>query len=234
MTIPPLPEDWNTHLNQPLDDKKHESLWGKLTQEYASHPICPPREELFQAFEWTPFTEVKALILGQDPYHGPGQAHGLAFSVTPQTPVPPSLKNIYKELEADLGVPSAEHGYLKAWAEQGVLMLNAMLSVRQGEAASHRKLGWENFTDQVIHTLSTEKEAMAFVLWGKFAQSKKKHIDTRKHLVIESAHPSPLGAYRGFWGSHPFSKINQFLTQHQQSPIDWELPTQAHIKEQRR
>ena len=185
--------------------------------------IYPLASEFFAAFNETPFDNVKVVIIGQDPYHGPGQAHGLCFSVLPGTPLPPSLKNIYKELESDLGIPPAQTGYLMPWARQGVLLLNATLSVRAGQAGSHQNKGWEEFTDAVIDQINQKKEHVAFLLWGSYAQKKGKNIDRSKHYVIQAPHPSPLSAHRGFFGSKPFSKINHYLREKGLQEIDWSL-----------
>lgn len=185
--------------------------------------IYPKGENYFAALNATPFEKVKVVILGQDPYHGPGQAHGLSFSVPPTEPLPPSLLNIFKELQSDLGLPSPKTGYLKKWAEQGVLLLNAVLTVEDGKPAAHRGQGWEQFTDAIVHLLNRERHNLVFVLWGAYAQKKGAFIDRKKHFVIESAHPSPLSAYRGFFGSRPFSKINNYLNSRGLDPIDWSL-----------
>lgn len=187
------------------------------------HKIYPKPSNWFAAFDHTPFDKVKVIILGQDPYHGVGQAHGLSFSVPHGVPPPPSLLNIFKELETDVGLKRPRHGYLLKWTEQGVLLLNSVLTVRDGQAASHQKRGWEEFTDQVIHTLNDKREHLVFILWGSYAQKKGQFIDRKKHLAIEGVHPSPLSASRGFMGSRPFSKCNAYLVQHGQKPIDWSL-----------
>jgi uracil-DNA glycosylase len=186
--------------------------------------IYPRGKEFFAALNHTPFENVKVVILGQDPYHGPEQAHGLCFSVRPGVQVPPSLQNIYKELKTDLGIEPPNHGCLTHWADQGVLLLNATLSVEAGKAGSHQKRGWEAFTDKIIDTLNRERESIVFVLWGSYAQKKGEFIDTKKHLVIRCVHPSPLSAHRGFFGSKPFSKINKYLSLKGKKPIDWSLP----------
>ena len=186
--------------------------------------IYPASDDWFSAYNTTPFDRVKVVILGQDPYHGPKQAHGLCFSVPPGVKIPPSLLNIYKELESDLGIPHASHGCLKHWAEQGVLLLNATLSVEAGKAGAHQKQGWEEFTDRTIALLNEKREGLVFILWGSYAQKKGAIIDASKHCVIKSPHPSPLSAHRGFLGSQPFSKANQYLLDHGQTPIDWRLP----------
>lgn len=186
--------------------------------------IYPRGADMFAAFNHTPMDQVKVVILGQDPYHGPDQAHGLCFSVKPGVKIPPSLINIYKELKADLDIDPPDHGYLGHWADQGVLLLNATLSVEAGKAGSHQGKGWEDFTDQVIQILNEQREGLVFVLWGSYAQKKGSIVDSTKHFVIQSPHPSPLSASRGFFGSKPFSKINQFLQQRGQEAIDWSLP----------
>lgn len=190
----------------------------------AGRKIYPRPSEIFSAFDHTPFEKVKVVILGQDPYHGPGQAHGLAFSVRPGVAPPPSLRNIFKELQSDVGVSRPDHGYLVSWADQGVLLLNAVLTVRQGQAASHQGRGWERFTDKAIHLLAEKREHLVFVLWGSYAQKKGQFIDRKKHLVLEGPHPSPLSASRGFFGSKPFSKINGYLKKNGLKEIDWSLP----------
>lgn len=195
----------------------------------AKKKIYPQPSEIFNALNHTPFNKVKVVILGQDPYHGPHQAHGLSFSVRPGVSLPPSLLNIFKELQSDLGVLRAQHGYLMSWADQGVLLLNATLTVEAGKAGSHQKKGWEEFTDKVIAALSEKREHIVFVLWGAYAQKKGAMIDRKKHFVIESPHPSPLSASRGFLGSRPFSKINSYLRKTGQSEIDWRLPSLSDI-----
>jgi uracil-DNA glycosylase len=185
--------------------------------------VYPPRDEVFAALHLTPFAEVKAVILGQDPYHGPNQAHGLCFSVPRGVQPPPSLQNIFKELEADLGISPPEHGCLDGWARQGVLLLNASLTVRAGRAASHQGKGWEVFTDEVLRTVNTKPERVVFILWGASARKKKALIDTSRHVIIESPHPSPLSASNGFFGSRPFSRANAALVDAGREPIDWAL-----------
>lgn len=187
--------------------------------------VYPPGPEIFNALNTTPLAKVKVVILGQDPYHGAGQAHGLCFSVRRGVMLPPSLQNIYKEIEADLGIARAQHGELTHWAEQGVLLLNSVLTVQAGQAASHQNRGWEVFTDAVIHVLNDKCENLVFLLWGSYAQRKGRFIDTKKHLVLRAVHPSPLSANRGGWfGCHHFSKTNQYLEAHGKTPIDWSLP----------
>ena len=189
--------------------------------------IYPPGPQIFAAFDATPFDAVKVVILGQDPYHGDGQAHGLCFSVLPGVPVPPSLLNIYKELESDVGFVRPEHGYLMPWAQRGVLLLNAVLTVEDGRAGAHQGKGWEGFTDHVVETLNREREGLVFLLWGSYAQAKGKVIDTRRHRVLKAPHPSPLSAHRGFLGCRHFSAANQFLVRTGQAPVDWSLPPRA-------
>lgn len=203
------------YFKQIADHLKTEKNQGKT--------IYPVGSNIFHAFEATPFDEVKVVILGQDPYHGARQAHGLSFSVQKGIQPPPSLINIFKELHDDVGVPIPNHGHLEKWAKQGVLLLNASLTVRAGEPMSHSKIGWEKFTDRVIEKVSEIKEHVVFVLWGRFAQEKQKLIDEKKHYIIKSAHPSPLSAKNGFFGSRPFSKINTYLIKHGIDPIDWAL-----------
>jgi uracil-DNA glycosylase len=192
-------------------------------QKQKGKTIYPAGSLIFNAFNLTPFDKVEVVILGQDPYHGPGQAHGLSFSVPIGVKPPPSLVNIYKELKSDLGIDPPTHGNLEVWAKQGVLLLNAFLTVNQSEAASHKGAGWETFTDAVIKTISDKKKGVVFILWGKFAQQKEALIDTSIHLVIKSAHPSPFSADAGFFGSKPFSKTNEYLKKHHEKVIDWKL-----------
>jgi uracil-DNA glycosylase len=190
----------------------------------AGKRIYPPGREMFAAFAATPFDRVKVAILGQDPYHGPGQAHGLCFSVPPGVPVPPSLQNIFKEIQRDLGLPVPSHGCLRAWADQGVLLLNAVLSVEDGRAGSHAGRGWEGFTDAAIEALSREREGLVFLLWGSYAQKKGAIIDRQRHCVLQAPHPSPLSAHRGFLGCGHFGKANRWLQGRGLAPIDWGLP----------
>jgi uracil-DNA glycosylase len=199
-----------------------KNLSSKVREFYLGDtPVYPPPKLVFHAFELCPFDSVRVVILGQDPYHGPGQAHGLCFSVQDGIPVPPSLRNIYKELRDDLGVQIRTTGNLESWAKQGIFLLNATLTVEAHKAGSHQKMGWERFTDAVIQKLSNEREHIVFILWGRYAQEKGKVIDTKKHLVIKSAHPSPLSAYNGFFGSKPFSATNMYLKEHGYSEIVW-------------
>ena len=191
--------------------------------------IFPPGPQIFAAFDATPFDAVKVVVLGQDPYHGAGQAHGLCFSVQPGVPVPPSLLNIYKEINADLGIAPPDHGCLLPWARQGVLLLNAVLTVEEGRAGAHQGKGWEGFTDHAIEALAREREGLVFLLWGSYAQAKGKVIDARRHRVLRAPHPSPLSAHRGFLGCGHFSAANQYLVQRGQAPIDWRLPPKAEL-----
>ncbi|MEE5987443.1 uracil-DNA glycosylase [Ligilactobacillus equi] len=220
--------DWQEVLQAEFASESYRKLHNFLKEEYRTQKIHPDMYHIFTAFELTPFQDVKVVILGQDPYHGPNQAHGLSFSVLPGQAIPPSLQNIYKELASDLGVMPVNHGYLVDWAKQGVLMLNTVLTVREGQAFSHQGRGWEKLTDTAISALSNRKQPVIFVLWGKAAQDKIKLIDTKRNIIIKSAHPSPLSAYRGFFGSKPFSKVNTALEAMGQAPINWQLP--AHVK----
>ena len=211
---------WQEKLEEEFGKPYFEALMRFVKEEYASGTVYPNQENLFRAFEHTPFDRVKVVILGQDPYHGPKQAVGLSFAVEEGVTLPPSLRNIYKELESDLGKP-VTHRDLARWATQGVLLLNATLTVRAVSPGSHQGKGWETFTDAVIRILSEEKEHVVFILWGNHARTKGAHIDRTKHLVIESAHPSPFSANRGFFGSRPFSKANAYLKEHGKEPIEW-------------
>lgn len=213
---------WKKHLNQEFGQPYMADLKKFLKTEMdKKKTIYPKASNFFKAFDSTPFDEVKVVILGQDPYHGPGQAHGLSFSVPQGVVVPPSLKNIYKEIEADLKVKMPKHGNLENWAKQGVLLLNATLSVEGGKAGSHQKRGWEQFTDGAIRALNDQREHLVFMLWGSYAQKKGEFIDRNKHLVLQSPHPSPLSAHRGFLGNRHFSKANEYLKQNGLAPIDW-------------
>lgn len=212
--------DWEAVFNK-IESKVDMSALNKvLDDKYKNGVVYPPREDIYSAFQLLPFQDVKVVILGQDPYHGPRQSHGLAFSVNEGVKIPPSLRNIYKELESDLNITRSS-GSLIDWAKQGVLLLNTTLTVDAGDAGSHRNLGWVPFTDAIIKSVSDYHEHVVFILWGKPAQSKTRLIDKSKHHIIESVHPSPLSAYRGFFGSRPFSKANEYLTAHGKSPIDW-------------
>ncbi len=215
--------DWRQALAEELGSIRHERLLRFVAAERQIGPVFPAPEEVFAAFDLCPFEAVKVVILGQDPYHGPGQAHGLCFSVPPGVPPPPSLKNILKELQDDLGQATPSSGDLSPWARQGVLLLNTTLTVRQGEPFSHAKQGWEEFSDAVIRALAQGREPCAFILWGAPAQKKAKLLDPSRHLVHTSAHPSPLSVYRGFYGSKPFSAVNSWLASRGQTPIDWSL-----------
>jgi uracil-DNA glycosylase len=220
-----LPADWKKVLKDVLASPEFEELEAFVARERREETVYPSEEDLFSAFRLTPYEEVKVLLLGQDPYHGPGQAHGLAFSVQPGVKPPPSLVNIFKELQSDVGAPKPKDGSLLRWAEQGVLLLNAVLTVRQGEANAHARHGWEHFTDAVIQKVSDKPECVVFILWGAYAQKKKPLIDTSKHVILEAQHPSPLSAKKGFFGSHPFSKTNEALKKAGREPIDWALPS---------
>lgn len=212
--------DWAEALAGVKTSPQFQTLWENVKDEYKTNTIFPPKKLIFRAIELTPFDEVKVVILGQDPYHGPGQANGLSFSVNSNVAAPPSLRNIFAELENDLGIVRRDND-LQDWAAQGVLLLNAGLTVRAHSANSHQNLGWEFFTDQIISSLSTHREHLVFVLWGSFAQKKAALIDATKHFILKSPHPSPLSAHRGFFGSKPFSKINEYLDRTKQTPIKW-------------
>ena len=201
----------------------YASLYNKVKYEYENHQVFPAADDIFNAFQFTPLSEVKVVIFGQDPYHNVGQAHGLCFSVKPDVDIPPSLVNIYQELQADLGCYIPNNGYLEKWARQGVLLLNTVLTVRAHQANSHRGIGWEQFTDAAIRVLNEQDRPIVFILWGRPAQQKKAMLNNPKHLILEAPHPSPLSAYRGFFGSRPFSKTNQFLQSHGIGPIDWQI-----------
>ncbi|MCP1143557.1 uracil-DNA glycosylase [Lysinibacillus endophyticus] len=217
--------DWQDILAEEFEKDYFIKLQKFVDEEYNITTVYPPREDVMNAFTTTPYSKVKVVLLGQDPYHGPEQAHGLCFSVNNGVPLPPSLKNIFQELQNDMGCPIPKDGNLLNWANQGVFLLNTVLTVRQGEANSHKGMGWEKFTDAVIKKLAERSQPMIFVLWGKPAQSKKKIIERvgTHHYILEAPHPSPLSAYRGFFGSKPFSKINGKLVEWGQQPIDWSL-----------
>ncbi len=219
-----FPSSWSSVLADELSADYFAQLQTFLTAERQQHRVFPPADEVFTAFALTPYERVRVLLLGQDPYHDTGQAHGLCFSVRPDVKPPPSLRNIYRELHDDLGCEVPNHGYLPSWAEQGVLMLNTVLTVRAHQAHSHRKKGWEQFTDAVIRKVNEKSQRVVFVLWGKPAQQKIRLIDTQRHAVVHSAHPSPLSARRGFLGSRPFSTINRILREAGHSEIDWCIP----------
>ncbi|MBE9912721.1 uracil-DNA glycosylase [Paenibacillus donghaensis] len=216
--------DWDEQLQEEVAKPYFNDLRYALAREYKLHTVYPSKENLFQALKLTSYEHTKVVILGQDPYHGPGQAHGLSFSVQPGVRIPPSLINIYKELNSDLGLPVPNNGYLVHWAKQGVLLLNTVLTVREGQANSHKNLGWERFTDTVIEKLNERDKPIVFILWGSHAQKKGAFIDPKKHLVLKSVHPSPLSVHRGFFGSRPFSKTNDFLKSQHMEPIDWAIP----------
>ncbi|MGI6011716.1 MAG: uracil-DNA glycosylase [Ruminococcus sp.] len=221
--MPPISGEWAEALAPEFKKPYYKKLFQTVSEEYRTHRIFPPGDDIFNAFHMTPLSQVKVVILGQDPYHGEGQAHGLCFSVRPNMEIPPSLVNIYKELEEDLGCFIPNNGYLEKWARQGVLLLNTVLTVRAHQANSHRGIGWEEFTDAAIRVLARQDRPMVFILWGKPAQAKKTMITNPEHLVLQSAHPSPLSAYRGFFGSRVFSKTNQYLESHGLEPIDWQI-----------
>lgn len=212
---------WKVALAEPFQHSSFLTLTQFIKREYQEHQIFPPGRQIFSAFWQCPLPSVKVVILGQDPYHGEGQAHGLSFSVIPGVPFPPSLLNIFKELKNDLGIDMPPHGDLTRWANQGVFLLNATLTVRANQAGSHQHQGWETFTDEVIRTVSRERNHVVFLLWGAFAQKKEELIDSSKHLILKAPHPSPLSAHWGFFGSGHFSKANDYLLATQQSPIDW-------------
>ncbi|HIT90764.1 MAG TPA: uracil-DNA glycosylase [Candidatus Merdenecus merdavium] len=218
-----ISNDWLEVLKDEFKKPYYRELHKKVMEEYHSHLIFPKADDLFNAFHLTPLKDVKVVILGQDPYHGNGQAHGLCFSVKPEVSTPPSLVNIYKELQEDLGCYIPNHGYLIKWAKQGVLMLNTVLTVRAHQANSHRGIGWEQFTDAVIKGLNQQDRPIVFLLWGSPAQKKKTMLSNPKHLILEAPHPSPLAAYRGFFGCKHFSKTNEFLKDHNLDPIDWQI-----------
>lgn len=216
-----LQNDWAPLLEKEFEEPYYQQLRSFLKEEYATKTIYPPKDDIFNALHFTPYKNVKVVILGQDPYHGPNQAHGLSFSVQPGNTPPPSLRNIYKELQSDLGCPIPKHGFLKQWADEGVLLLNTVLTVQEGKAHSHRGKGWETFTDRIIQLISEREKPAVFLLWGKPAQSKKTLIDEQKHVIIQSPHPSPLSASRGFFGSRPFSKANEALLKIGEEPVNW-------------
>lgn len=218
-----LNNDWQDIIGDEFDKPYYQELRAFLKIEYGTQTIYPDKHDIFNAFRLTPYSEIKVVLIGQDPYHGPGQAHGLSFSVKPGIPAPPSLINIFKEMHDDLGIPIPNHGFLESWARQGVLLLNTVLTVRAGEAHSHRQKGWETFTDEVIKAINLKNEPVVFWLWGKPAQEKEKLITNPRHLILKAPHPSPLSVYRGFYGAKPFSKTNEFLIKIGKAPIDWTL-----------
>jgi uracil-DNA glycosylase len=219
-----LEPSWKARLGEELKQPYMRDLREYLSSQLKNKKkIYPQPKEIFAALDHTPFKKVKVVILGQDPYHGPNQAHGLSFSVRPGIDIPPSLLNIYKEIETDLGIKRPNHGHLQHWADQGVLLLNATLTVEAGKAGSHQRRGWEQFTDKIIDLLNRESEGVVFMLWGSYAQKKGEMIDRKKHLVLTAPHPSPLSAHRGFFGCRHFSKANEFLAKQGKTPIDWSL-----------
>ena len=215
--------DWQAALKNEFHQPYYAKLYKTIMEEYRTTKVFPPPQDMFNAFEYTPLNDVKVVILGQDPYHNDGQANGLCFSVREDIDIPPSLVNIYKELHSDLGCYIPNNGYLKKWADQGVLLLNTVLTVRAHQANSHRDIGWEEFTDAAIRILNEQDRPMVFILWGRPAQSKKPMLTNRKHLILEAPHPSPLSAFRGFFGSRPFSKTNRYLEENGLTPIDWQI-----------
>lgn len=218
-----ISNDWLTELGAEFRKPYYAKLYQFIKEEYNQYQVFPPADDIFNAFHYTPLSQVKVVIIGQDPYHNIGQAHGLCFSVKPDVEIPPSLVNIYQELQADLGCRIPNNGYLVKWAKQGVLMLNTVLTVRAHQANSHRGKGWEEFTDAAIKALNKQDRPIVFILWGRPAQMKRSMLDNPKHLILEAPHPSPLSAYRGFFGSRPFSQTNNFLIQNRIIPIDWQI-----------
>ena len=216
-----IEQSWKKQLNEEFEKPYFVNLTTFIRSEYATQKIYPPGKLIFNAFEKCPFDNTKVVILGQDPYHEPGQAHGLCFSVPDGVSFPPSLQNIFKEIKNDLEIPVPGSGNLERWAEQGVFLLNATLTVRAHQAGSHQNKGWENFTDRVIQVLSESKDHLVFLLWGAYAQRKGELINSNKHLILKSVHPSPLSAHRGFFGNHQFSKTNEYLINHGKEPIKW-------------
>lgn len=221
--MPPISNDWLPALQPEFKKDYYKDLYRKVNEEYRTRQIFPASDDIFNAFHYTPLSKVRVVILGQDPYHNDGQAHGLCFSVKKGVDIPPSLLNIYKELQTDLGCRIPDHGYLKKWADQGVLLLNTVLTVRAHEANSHKGIGWEEFTDAAIRALNAQDRPIVFMLWGSPARAKKAMLDNPKHLILEAPHPSPLSAYRGFFGCRHFSQCNAFLILHGQDPIDWQI-----------
>ena len=222
-TTPQIEHEWLEVLQPEFEKSYFSELKSFLLEEKRTYKVFPPGNRIFAAFDHTPFSKVKVVILGQDPYHNDGQAHGLCFSVPDGVAIPPSLINIYKELNSDLGIQIPRSGNLEKWADQGVLLLNAMLTVRAYQAGSHQKRGWENFTDEVIRQLSARHSGLVFILWGSYAQAKESMIDTSKHHILKAVHPSPLSVYRGFFGCRHFSKTNELLIEAGKEPIDWNL-----------
>ena len=222
-----LSGDWEEALKGEFRKPYYAELYKKIRQEYSTHQVFPPPDQMFNAFHFTPLSEVKVVILGQDPYHGDGQANGLCFSVNPGVDIPPSLVNIYKELQDDCGCYVPDNGCLEKWAEQGVLLLNTVLTVRAHMANSHRMLGWETFTDAVIKILNEEERPIVYLLWGRPARKKAEMLDNPLQLVLEAAHPSPLSAYNGFFGCRHFSRANEFLVSHGLTPVDWQIENRS-------
>ncbi len=221
--MPPITNDWLEPLQGEFKKTYYRELYKKIMEEYRSVAVYPPADDIFNAFHFTPLSKVKVVILGQDPYHGTGQAHGLCFSVNKNIDIPPSLVNIYQELHDDLNCKIPNNGYLEKWAKQGVLLLNTVLTVRAHQAMSHRGIGWEEFTDAVIDIVNQQDRPIVYLLWGKPAQTKKRMLSNPKHLVLEAPHPSPLSAYRGFFGCKHFSQTNEFLKANGEEPIDWQI-----------
>ncbi|MBN8234614.1 uracil-DNA glycosylase [Halobacillus kuroshimensis] len=219
-----IENDWKTVLQQEKQKEYFQELEKEIEREYEQVHVFPEREHVLAAMEGTALSDTKVVILGQDPYHNEGQAHGYSFSVRPHVSIPPSLRNIYKELEHDLNIKKPNHGCLQSWAAEGVLLLNDVLTVRAHEPHSHKGIGWEKFTDAVIRKVNEKEQPVVFILWGKHAQKKADFVDRERHLVLESSHPSPFAAHRGFFGSRPFSKANEFLNVHGESPVNWALP----------
>lgn len=218
-----LGNEWTELLREEFESDYYRNLRAVLKREYAEHTVYPPMEDIFNALRYTSYSDVKAVLLGQDPYHGPGQAQGLCFSVRPGVELPPSLRNIFQELETDMGVAPPPNGSLVPWTKQGVLLLNTVLTVRQGQANSHKNIGWTTFTDAVIRRLNAREKPIVFLLWGGNARAKKALLTNPNHLILEAAHPSPLSAYNGFFGCRHFSQCNEFLMAHGIAPIDWDL-----------
>lgn len=226
-----LEPSWKAKVGDYLQRDEMHALSGFLrARKQAGARIYPPGPRIFAAFDATSFDAVKVVLLGQDPYHGAGQAHGLCFSVLPGVPVPPSLDNIFKEIQRDLGIARPDHGYLMPWAQRGVLLLNSVLTVEDGRAGAHQGKGWEGFTDHVVDTLNREREGLVFLLWGSYAQAKGKVIDAQRHRVLRSTHPSPLSAHRGFLGCGHFSSTNEYLSRRGLAPIDWSLPPRSELQ----
>lgn len=223
MNMSGISNDWQAAIGTEFKKPYYKELYQFVKEEYSNYVIYPDSQDIFNAFHFTPLCRVKVVILGQDPYHNTNQAHGLCFSVKPEVEIPPSLVNIFQELHNDLGLPIPDHGHLKKWADQGVLMLNTVLTVRAHRAASHQGKGWEQFTDAVIQAVNSQDRPIVYLLWGRPAREKKPMLTNPKHLVLEAAHPSPLSASRGFFGCRHFSRANHFLEEHGEDPIDWEI-----------